>query len=65
VRVVINGQNKDVSQGNFLDMLKSLSIEPASVVMEINEEVAQRPTWGQRQVAEGDHIEILKFVGGG
>lgn len=65
MKVEINGKPHEVAEGNLLAMLRALGIEPASVVLEVNEEVAPRASWPDRPVHEGDRIEILKFVGGG
>ncbi len=65
LRVRVNGREEDFPPGTLVDMLRVLGIEPASVVMEVNEEVASRATWSERQLCAGDRIEILKFVGGG
>jgi len=65
ITVRINGADREVPEGNVVAMLESLGIVPASVVLEINEEVAPRTTWPERPVRAGDRIEILKFVGGG
>ena len=65
ITVQINGADREVPEGNVVTMLESIGIAPASVVLEINEEVAPRGSWPERQVHAGDRIEILKFVGGG
>ncbi|MBE7559572.1 sulfur carrier protein ThiS [bacterium] len=65
MQVFINGKPRQVPPGSLLEMLRVLGIEPASVVMEVNEEIAPRAVWSERPVAAGDRIEILKFVGGG
>lgn len=65
ITVTINGKQREVPEGNLVEMLEAIGIVPASVVLEVNEEVAPRAGWGERRVAPGDRIEILKFVGGG
>jgi thiamine biosynthesis protein ThiS len=35
------------------------------VAVELNLEILDRATFGQRQLKEGDRVEILSFIGGG
>jgi len=46
-------------------LLLHLAVEPARVAVERNQDVVPRRTWDGAQLDDGDHIEIVTFVGGG
>jgi thiazole synthase len=66
VRISVNGQSRTAAAGTSVaGLLGLLGVDPARVAVERNEEVVPRTSWASAQVAEGDRIEIVSFVGGG
>jgi sulfur carrier protein len=66
MRVTVNGEARELERAlSVADLLVSLRVPVARVAVEINEEVVPRDTYPRRQVAAGDRIEIVHFVGGG
>lgn len=66
VDVVVNGSPRTVRRGaTLLELLGSWSLDPRGVVVEHNRRIVRRPSLGEVQVAEGDAIELVQFVGGG
>jgi len=64
--VVINGEPRKVpGPATLLDLLAHLGLDPRAVVVERNREIVRRARLGQTEVAEGDAIELVHFVGGG
>ena len=64
--VVINGEPRKVpGPATLLDLLAHLGLDPRTVVVERNREIVRRARLGQTEVAEGDAIELVHFVGGG
>ena len=49
----------------LVDLVRELSLEPARIAIELNQQVIRRDKWSQTSLREGDHIEIVHFVGGG
>ena len=47
------------------DLLARLDIDPRRVAVERNITVVKRDEYGTTEIAEGDEIEIVNFVGGG
>ena len=43
----------------------SLGIQGGKVAVERNREIVPRSTYGAIKLTDGDHIEIVRFVGGG
>jgi thiamine biosynthesis protein ThiS len=64
--VQINGESREVRAGSTLDDLVSeLSLAPARIAVELNQQVVRRDQWPKTTLAGGDRIEIVHFVGGG
>ena len=66
MQVTINGEllnfNEPLSVAAFLN---SKEIIPESVVVELNGKIVPEEKRDETVLADGDHIEILQFVGGG
>jgi thiamine biosynthesis protein ThiS len=64
--VQINGESREVEERCTLsDLVIALSLTPARLAIELNQQVVRRDKWAQTILAEGDRIEIVHFVGGG
>jgi thiamine biosynthesis protein ThiS len=64
--VVVNGEERRVpAPATLLDLLRHLGLDPRTVVVERNREIVRRPRLGDTELAEGDVIELVHFVGGG
>jgi thiamine biosynthesis protein ThiS len=47
------------------DLLSDLEIRAERVAVELNREILDRSAFAQRDLRDGDRIEILSFIGGG
>jgi thiamine biosynthesis protein ThiS len=65
IDVVVNGEQRTVNGGTLLDLLAQLELDPRSVVVEHNRRIVRRPALGDVQIASGDAVELVHFVGGG
>jgi thiamine biosynthesis protein ThiS len=66
LHIVVNGEDRQVpGPATLLDLLRQLGLDPRTVVVERNREIVRRPNLGETQLAEGDAIELVHFVGGG
>lgn len=66
MRVRINGEDKEVSEGTtLLGLVEQLSLAPSRLAVELNREVVRRADWPSVKLSDGDRIEIVHFVGGG
>ncbi len=64
--VVVNGVETELKEGDtLLDLLEARGIAPDGVVAELNKEIVPGRTFGEIRLNDGDHLEILRFVGGG
>ncbi|MFA7372954.1 MAG: sulfur carrier protein ThiS [bacterium] len=69
MRVIVNGQDKELPTGTTLGgLMELLKVDPRRVVVEYNREIINRSSWDEhisRELKEGDTLELVQLVGGG
>ena len=66
MRLIVNGEAKDVAAATTIEALVSLlGLDRRKLAVERNLEIVPRSAFGVTALAEGDRIEIVAFVGGG
>ena len=66
MQVTINGERRDLAAGvTVADLLRDLGIDGRKVAVERNLEIVPKSAFGVTPVADGDHLEIVHFIGGG
>lgn len=66
IQIHVNGQVRTWRSGaTVADLLQELDIRTERVAVELNLEILDRAVLGQRQLENGDRVEILGFIGGG
>lgn len=65
MRLIINGQERDVEAKTLADVVQSFGLNERIIVIEHNLNIVPRDLYAETGVAEGDKIEIVHFVGGG
>ena len=66
MEVIVNGNARDVPDGlSVKGLVAHLGLTDGPVAVEINRQIVPRADHATRQVAKGDTIEIVHFVGGG
>jgi thiazole synthase len=66
MEVTINGEPRRLDTEISLEtLLRDLKIDPKKVAVERNLEIVPRSTYGAVQIASGDRLEIVHFIGGG
>jgi thiamine biosynthesis protein ThiS len=64
--VTVNGEARDLTPGMTLGgLLASLGLHPRLVVVEHNREILDAAVLDTTEIAEGDNVELVHFVGGG
>jgi len=65
----INGVEKQFPEGQFpatlAELLKKLSVAPATVVAEIDGEIIEREKFERTSLSKDQKIELVRFVPGG
>ncbi|MHB8508399.1 MAG: sulfur carrier protein ThiS [Candidatus Dormibacteria bacterium] len=66
VGLTVNGDGREVAEGASLgDLLRTLEVRPAAVVVELNGVIYRRNEGLDAVLRAGDVVEIVHFVGGG
>ena len=67
MEITINGEKRQdfTAPLTVAELLEHLEINPKSVVVERNLTIVDKHKMHQAAVQDGDHIEIIRLVGGG
>jgi thiamine biosynthesis protein ThiS len=66
MRLVVNGEEREVDPSTTIkQLLVSLGLGDTLVAVERNEEVVPRAHHDETELADGDRVEVVHFVGGG
>jgi thiamine biosynthesis protein ThiS len=65
MKLTINGQEQDFSSATLANLIEQLGMKPERVAVELNRNIVPRDQWAITNLAEGDQLEIVHFVGGG
>ena len=66
IKIHVNGESRTWrSDATVEDLLRELDIKTEQVAVELNLEILDRAAFGQRQIKDGDRVEIMSFIGGG
>ena len=65
ITVTVNGETRRTSASTVAALVRELDLDPAKVAVERNGVIAARSKLDEAELAEGDVLEIVHFVGGG
>jgi len=66
MNLVINGKETSFSTPLTLaGLVEQLGMKSYRVAVELNHDIVPRDQWSTTNLAEGDRLEIVHFVGGG
>jgi sulfur carrier protein len=66
MQVTVNGEPMELPDGcTVAALVARIRLDAARVAVERNQDVVPRRTWDACALADGDHVEIVTFVGGG
>ncbi len=65
MKLTINGQQQDSAPSTLAQLIEHLGMKQDRVAIELNRTIVPRNQWAETDLAEGDHLEIVHFVGGG
>ena len=64
--VRVNGRDRELGGARTVaDLVAALGLDPRTVAVERNGEIAPRRDWSATPIAPGDRFEIVRFVQGG
>lgn len=66
LNVTINGERRTVAHGcTIAALVAQIGLDCAKIAVERNRDIVPRSTLGAVELADGDILEIVHFVGGG
>ena len=65
MKIIINGQEQTSAATTLALLIEQLGMKQDRVAVELNRDIVPRAKWAETNLAEGDHLEIVHFVGGG
>ncbi len=66
MNIRLNGSEKTLKNiASLSELLEDLSLNPKTVVVELNNEIIQPGSYDEQTLTESDSVEIIRFVGGG
>jgi thiamine biosynthesis protein ThiS len=66
MKLQINGEPRDFNSPlSLASLVEQLGMKQDRVAVELNRNIVPKEQWGTTGLSEGDHLEIVHFVGGG
>ena len=66
MNITLNGEDRVLDSAKTLsELVESLGLDVRKVAVERNMEIVPRSAYGATNLADGDRIEIVHFIGGG
>jgi thiamine biosynthesis protein ThiS len=66
MKLFLNGDEHQISEvSSVADLVAALGLDSRKVAVERNLEIVPRSTYAATELADGDRIEIVTFIGGG
>jgi sulfur carrier protein len=66
IALQVNGKRVELGEPTpLLDYLGTLGVDPRAVAVEHNGEILERGRYESVVLDDGDHVEIVRMVGGG
>ena len=61
----VNGQEVAFEPASLLQLVERQGYDARTVAAELNGEIVGREKWATEEIADGDVLEIISFMGGG
>jgi sulfur carrier protein len=65
MNLIINGDSREFEVDTLAALLDHLGMKQDRVAVELNRNIVPREKWAETNLADGDRLEIVHFVGGG
>ena len=66
MRITLNGENREVTEGHSVAaLLSDLGIPAERVAVELNLTIVDRQAFPGTSLRDGDQLEVIGFIGGG
>lgn len=65
MKISINGVQETGEPCSLAQLVERRGLNPGALVIELNQQIIKQQYWSTTMLNEGDHLELLSFVGGG
>ena len=66
INVTINGAQTSIqSNTSIRNIIKSYSLNPNSIIVEVNETIIEKKNYNATILNENDSVELIRYIGGG
>jgi len=66
VLITVNGESREFPvHGRVVELISSLGLNPEATAVQRNGDIVPRAAYAETVLAEGDVVELVRFVGGG
>lgn len=66
MKIILNGCSREITEGlTIRSLLDEIKYNPETVAVELNLAIVSKREYANKNIREGDKIEIISFVGGG
>jgi len=69
MKLQINGEDREFGSSapsfTLAVLVETLGMKPDRVAVELNRDIVPRDRWAETTLKDGDHLEVVHFVGGG
>lgn len=65
MRLTVNGSEEETAAATVAELIAARGLTAKFVVVEYNGAILPRGAWADAQLADGDRLELVAFVGGG
>lgn len=66
MKIFVNGEAREIAAGTTAQgLIEALALTGRRIAMEINREIVPRSAYAEHALQSGDHVEIVRAIGGG
>lgn len=66
MNITVNGESRTVTDGTSLQaLLEEMAVCADALVVQRNDDIVGRDAFATTKLADGDALELVRFVGGG
>lgn len=66
MRIVLNGEDYPLGEGaTVAELIDTMGLKVRRFAVEVNREIVPRDRHAGHVLRDGDHVEVIQFVGGG
>jgi sulfur carrier protein len=65
MRILVNGDDIDVTSHRLMNILEKLGYQCNKVVVAVNQEFVAKEAWSEYRIEDGDCLDVLSPIEGG